>query len=81
MLYYLQVNNSAIMNRDCLSMLGWWSISITFPKVMKGKYEIYIFQPGWYDVTNCVASIDGFIHPTFTGATMAEQVAMAVCRK
>ena len=59
LLYYFQPNNSAIMNHDCLSTLGWWSITITFPKVMKGKYEVSIFQPGWHDVTNCVAYLDG----------------------
>ena len=59
LLYYYQPNNSAIMNHDCLSMLGWWEISITFPKVMKGKYTISIFQPGWHDITNCVAYLDG----------------------
>ncbi len=59
LLYYFQPNNSAIMNHDCLSTLGWWSVSITFPKVMKGEYEIYIFQPNWNDVTNCIAYLDG----------------------
>jgi uncharacterized surface protein with fasciclin (FAS1) repeats len=59
LLYYFQRYNSAIVNRDCLSMLGWFTISITFPKVMKGKYEVSIFQPGWQDVTDCVAYIDG----------------------
>jgi uncharacterized surface protein with fasciclin (FAS1) repeats len=59
LLYYFQPNNSDIMNHDCLSTLGWWSVSITFPKVMKGEYEVYIFQPNWHDVTNCIAYLDG----------------------
>jgi hypothetical protein len=28
------------INLDCLSMTGWFIISITFPKVMKGKFEL-----------------------------------------
>ena len=58
LLYYYNLNNSNI-NRDCLSMNGWWTISITFPKVMKGKYTISIFQPNWNDITNLVAYVDG----------------------
>jgi hypothetical protein len=46
-------------------MNGWWSISITFPKVMKGKYNVSIFQPGWGDVTNCVVYIDDVMTPYF----------------
>lgn len=57
--YYKPINTGALINDDCLSMNGWWSISITFPKVMKGKYEVSIFQPNWNDITNCVAYIDG----------------------
>jgi uncharacterized surface protein with fasciclin (FAS1) repeats len=63
MLYYFQPNNSAIMSRDCLSTLGWWTVSITFPKVMKGKYNVYVFQPGWNDITNCIAYLDGVRTP------------------
>jgi uncharacterized surface protein with fasciclin (FAS1) repeats len=63
LLYYYQPFNTDIMNHDCLSTLGWWEVSITFPKVMKGEYEVYVFQPGWYDITNCVAYIDGVKTP------------------
>ncbi len=61
MLYYYTdtKNGGALMNDDCLSMNGWWSITITFPKVMRGKYEVSIYQPNWNDITNCVALIDG----------------------
>ena len=48
-----------IINYDCLEMMGWWSISITFPKVMKGKYSVSIFQSDWPTVTDCIAFIDG----------------------
>jgi uncharacterized surface protein with fasciclin (FAS1) repeats len=59
MLYYYKGIQAENMNYDCLSMNGWWSVSVTFPKVMKGKYKISIYQPGWGDVTNCVAYVDG----------------------
>jgi len=62
LLYYYNLGNSN-MNRDCVSMNGWWSISITFPKVMKGKYTVSIFQPNWNDITNCVAYVDGVSTP------------------
>jgi len=62
MLYYFNLVNSCT-NHDCLSMNGWWEISITFPKVMKGKYTISVFQPNWNDITNCVASVDGVETP------------------
>jgi len=58
--YYFYENNPAIVNGDCFAIQGgWWEISITFPKVMKGLYEVYLFQPGWGDVTDCVVSLDG----------------------
>ena len=57
--YYNILGNGTNIYDDCLSMQNWWSISITFPKVMKGKYEVFIYQPGWQDVTDCVAYIDG----------------------
>jgi len=62
MLYYFNQNNPNI-NRDCVSMNGWWSISITFPKVMKGKYSVSIYQPNWNDITNLVAYVDGVSTP------------------
>ncbi len=68
LLYYFKDNNGALIDGDCLSMLGWWSITITFPKVMKGKYEVYILQPGWNDVTDCAIYIDGVrTNYTYTG--------------
>lgn len=68
LLYYYQPNNGALINGDCISTLGWWSVSVTFPKVMKGKYEISVFQPGWNDVTDCIAYLDGVrTNYTYTG--------------
>jgi uncharacterized surface protein with fasciclin (FAS1) repeats len=64
LLYHYNVNNyDNNINGDCLNMKGWWTISITFPKVMKGKYKISIYQPYWPDVTNCVAYVDGVVTP------------------
>lgn len=62
LLYYYNLKNDNI-NRDVLSMNGWWNISITFPKLMKGKYKVSIFQPGWGDVTNCMVYVDGVPMP------------------
>lgn len=68
LLYYYKPIQGGIENHDALSMRGWWNVSVTFPKVMKGKYEIYIFQPGWTSVTDCVAYLDGEATPyTYTG--------------
>ena len=48
------------MNYDALQMFGYWSISVTFPKVMKGKYSVYIYQPGWGDaIAPCRVFLDG----------------------
>ncbi len=58
--YYFYQDNAAIVNGDCFAIqIGWWEVSITFPKVMKGKYEVYLMQPPWGDVTDCVVSLDG----------------------
>lgn len=58
--YYYKEQGGATINEDCIAIQGgWWEISVTFPKVMKGAYEIYLFQPGWGDVTDCVVSLDG----------------------
>jgi hypothetical protein len=49
-------------------MQGWWSLSITFPKVMKGAYEVYIMQPGWGDITDAAVYVDGVAMKTlYTG--------------
>jgi uncharacterized surface protein with fasciclin (FAS1) repeats len=47
-----------LLNDDCLQMIGWFSISVTFPKVMKGKWQVGIYQPPWQDVTSCIVYID-----------------------
>jgi uncharacterized surface protein with fasciclin (FAS1) repeats len=57
--YYNPPSGSFLNNTDCLSTIGWWWISITFPKVMKGKYEVYIYQPAWFYVSTCAVYLDG----------------------
>ncbi len=75
LLYYLKGEY------ELLSMLGWWSISVTFPKIPKGKYTVWIYQPGWNDVTDCVVYVDGektdyiYTGPMGTGSGGLEQVA------
>jgi len=68
--YYYYETNAAIVNGDCFAIQGGWrEISVTFPKVMKGKYEVYLMQPPWGDVTDCVVSLDGVPTPsTYTGS-------------
>ena len=57
--YYTPLSGNFLINYDCMSTIGWWRISITFPKVMKGKYEVYIYQPTWYYVSSCAVYLDG----------------------
>lgn len=57
--YHFKVAGSdALINADCLQMIGWFSLSVTFPKVMKGKWELSIYQPNWGDVTSCSVYVD-----------------------
>jgi hypothetical protein len=37
MQYYYQ-NKTTMMNHDYIRMTGYWKLSVTFPKVMKGKF-------------------------------------------
>jgi len=63
--YHFKVaGGSGLMNEDCLQMIGWFSISVTFPKVMKGKWELSISQPTWQDITSCTVYIDGVMANT-----------------
>jgi uncharacterized surface protein with fasciclin (FAS1) repeats len=63
LMYYYKGSQAANLNYDCLTTIGWWSVSVTFPKVMKGKYTVSVFQPAWDDVTNCAAYLDGELTP------------------
>ena len=54
------------MNGDCWAIQqGWWEISITFPKVMKGKYQIILGMPNWDFISDAEVSLDG----VYTGYT------------
>ncbi len=63
LLYFYSEAYHKLKNLDCLKMYGWWTISVTFPKVMKGKYKISIFQPDWPEITNSAVYIDGVMTP------------------
>ncbi len=65
MQYHWKANGTGgvLINDDCLQMIGWFSLSVTFPKVMKGKWEVGIYQPNWGDVTSCNVYIDDVICP------------------
>ena len=40
LIYWYYYGATNFINSDCLEMLGFWSLSVTFPKIMKGKYKI-----------------------------------------
>ena len=65
MQYHWKANGTGgqLINEDCLQMIGWFSISVTFPKVMKGKWEVHIYQPTWGDITSCIVYIDDVMAP------------------
>jgi uncharacterized surface protein with fasciclin (FAS1) repeats len=61
LLYYYN-KMSEVNNHQCLSMQGWWTISITFPKVMKGRYEVKVHEPAW-QLSICEVHLDGLLQP------------------
>lgn len=64
--YHFKVaGTDALKNADCLQMIGWFSLSVTFPKVMKGKWEVSIYQPNWGDITSCRVYIDDVLQDTY----------------
>jgi uncharacterized surface protein with fasciclin (FAS1) repeats len=57
--YYYRVNDWKVgdyVNGDCLTMRGFWSIEVTVPRIMKGKYTINAFTRSGPD---CLIYIDG----------------------
>lgn len=69
LLYYFNAGTKYwLKNEDCLSTIGWWNISVTFPKIMKGKYELYIYQPTWLYVSTCAVYVDGDYAGTYKGS-------------
>lgn len=62
LLYYYKPNHgrSAILNNDNISLLGYWWVEVTFPKVMKGKYAVTAnIWTGGEDLPIFDAYIDG----------------------
>lgn len=60
--YYYHDNSQWNINGDVLAIqVGWWGVSITFPKVMKGEYEVILKQPPWDDVADCAVYLDGVL--------------------
>jgi hypothetical protein len=64
MQYYYKPTQPENIHYDALQMFGYWSISVTFPKVMKGKYKVSIFQPVWGNaIAPCYVYLDGVRTP------------------
>jgi uncharacterized surface protein with fasciclin (FAS1) repeats len=64
MQYYYKPTQPENLKYDALQMFGYWSISVTFPKVMKGKYKVSVYQPGWGDaIAPCKVYLDGVLTP------------------
>ena len=62
LLYYYKPNHgrSAILNNDNISLLGYWWVEVTFPKVMKGRYAVTAnIWTGGEDLPIFDAYIDG----------------------
>jgi uncharacterized surface protein with fasciclin (FAS1) repeats len=83
--YYYHNESQWNINGDVLAIqVGWWEVSITFPKVMKGEYDVILKQPPWDDVADCAVYLDGVSTGTIytgdggTGVGGPETVAHAV---
>ena len=62
LLYYFKLNNgrTPIANNDCISMLGFWWVEVTTPKVMKGHYAVSAnIWTGGEDLPIFAAYVDG----------------------
>jgi uncharacterized surface protein with fasciclin (FAS1) repeats len=71
MQYYYKPSQPENLKFDCLQMMGWWSISVTFPKVMKGKYSVSLGMPAFGSLTSCTVQIDGVTTPYIYGGGAA----------
>jgi uncharacterized surface protein with fasciclin (FAS1) repeats len=64
MQYYYKPTQPENLHNDALQMFGYWSISVTFPKVMKGKYKVSVYQPVWGNsIAPCHVYLDGVRTP------------------
>jgi len=58
--YYYHSESTTNINGDVWAIqVGWWEVSITFPKVMKGEYDVVVKEPPWEYVADCAVSLDG----------------------
>ncbi len=83
--YWYHFGSPNLMTADCLAIQGgWWKISVTFPKVMKGEYDIILRQPNFGEVADCAVYLDGvstryiYAGPGGTGEGGPQVVAHAV---
>jgi uncharacterized surface protein with fasciclin (FAS1) repeats len=77
LLYYYKPNHgrTPILHNDCLSMLGFWELEITTPKIMKGNYMVSAnIWSGGDDLPIFAAYVDGVyattINARISGAKM-----------
>jgi uncharacterized surface protein with fasciclin (FAS1) repeats len=61
--YYFKLNHGLgnLMNYDALFMLNYWWIEVTFPRVIKGKYDVMYGSPwnGYTELADFETKIDG----------------------
>jgi uncharacterized surface protein with fasciclin (FAS1) repeats len=73
MQYYYQAKTS-MMNLDCIRMTGYWKLSVTFPKVMKGKYSVIFGELFLSEEANFCCYLDGVLTPyNYKGDVGGEQ--------
>ena len=73
-LQYFYRPDAGMMNHDCIRMTGFWSLSVTFPKVMKGKYNIILGQQFLSQESDFRVLLDGVITKyTYEGSRGGEQ--------
>jgi len=66
--------DAGMMNHDAIRMTGFWTLSVTFPKVMKGKYRIIFGQQPLGGESDFVVYLDGVRTPFFySGKSGGEQ--------
>lgn len=60
LLYYYKPNQRPNLHDDCISMIGYWWVEITTPKIMKGRYAVSAgIWTGSQDMPSFSAYVDG----------------------
>jgi len=73
-LQYFFQHKAGMMNHDCIRMTGFWTLSVTFPKVMKGKYDIILGQQLLGQESDFRVYLDGIATPyIYEGSQGGEQ--------